>query len=107
MIAIKRIKTGFGRPRHAFVCDCGRPVIKLYHHHGQLSCRRCTGARYASQALDKKVRPVLQAMRIESFLNAKPKLHNSTKEHLRKRFGEKVLMAQGKLGTQVHSGLWD
>jgi hypothetical protein len=103
---IKRIKTGFGsHGRCAFICDCGRPVIKLYYRGRQLACKRCCNAIHASQALDKRTRPVLQASRIESFLN-KPKLYTRTRERLRKRFGDKVIMAQGQLGTWARP-LWE
>src|SRR5262245_60533017 len=49
---LKWIGTGYGLPRFAFVCDCGRPVISLYLHHGNLSCCRCCNAIYASQKYD-------------------------------------------------------
>jgi hypothetical protein len=32
----KWIKTGFGYPRPTFICECGRPVIKLYFRLYQL-----------------------------------------------------------------------
>jgi hypothetical protein len=68
---LKWIKTGLGLPRFAFICQCGRPVISLYLHHGNLSCRRCVGAIYASQVCDKHSRPILQAKRLLSFLEFK------------------------------------
>src|SRR5258706_2623238 len=36
----KWIKTGYGYPRPAFICECGRPVINLYLYHTNLACRR-------------------------------------------------------------------
>jgi hypothetical protein len=102
---LKHIRTGFGL-RHAFICDCGRPVIKLYHLHRHLACRRCQYAIYASQALSKSTRPVLQVSRIASFLDSKSKLYRRSRKRLRKRLGEKLLMAQGKLGTEARS-LWE
>jgi hypothetical protein len=104
---IKRIRTGFGvHGRCAFICDCGRPVIKLYYRGRQLACQRCCNAINASQALDKRTRPVLQASRIESFLNSKLKLYHRTRERLTKKLGQKVMMAQHKLGTRARS-LWE
>jgi hypothetical protein len=101
-VGIKRIKTGFGsHGRCAFICDCGRPVIKLYYRGRQLACKRCCNAIHASQAVNQHQRPVL----IESFLN-KPKLYTRTRERLRKRFGDKVMMAQGQLGTWARP-LWE
>src|SRR5258706_5155973 len=51
---LKWIKTGFGYPRPAFLCECGRPVINLYLYHTNLACRRCTKALYASQVCGKR-----------------------------------------------------
>src|SRR5262245_20550701 len=59
---LKWIRTGFGYPRPAFVCECRRPVIKLYFRHTNLACRRCSNAIYASQACDTDSRPILQAL---------------------------------------------
>src|SRR5215510_3010245 len=39
---LKRIATGYGgiyKPRYAFICECGRPTIKLYFRHTNLACR--------------------------------------------------------------------
>jgi hypothetical protein len=102
---LKPIRTGFGI-RYAFVCHCQRPVIKLYHLHRQLACFRCCRARYASQTCDKRSRPILQASRIQSFLDNKPRLLRRTRERLQKRLGEKVMIAQRRFGTHARS-LWD
>jgi hypothetical protein len=81
----KRIKTGFGYPRPAFVCNCGRPVISLYFRYGNLACRRCTNAIYASQVCGKHSRSALQTQRIKQFLEFKPSLTRKTKERLQAR----------------------
>jgi hypothetical protein len=101
---LKHIKTGFGI-RHAFICACQRPVIKLYYLHRKLTCRRCHDITYASRTCSKRQRPVLQISRIESFLNNKLGLYRRTRERLEKKLGEKVMMAQGSLGTKARS-LW-
>lgn len=102
---LKHIRTGFGL-RHAFICcDCGRPIIKLYYRNRHLACRRCQAAIYASQTLGKRTRPVLQASRIENFLVNKPRLFHRTRERLKKKLGEKLMMAQGSLGTDA-CNLW-
>jgi hypothetical protein len=101
---LKPIKTGFG-VRHAFICTCGRPVLKLYYRSRDLACLRCCNAIYASQTLDQRSRPILQVSRIQSFLDNKPRLFRRTRERLRKKLGEKVMMAQGSLGTHAR-GLW-
>jgi hypothetical protein len=96
---LKPIKTGFGY-RYAFECDCGRAVVKLYCLHRRIACRRCHGATYASRAINQHQRPALQASRIQSFLN-NAKLFQRTRERLEKRFGQQVMMAQGKLRTRA------
>jgi hypothetical protein len=102
---LKHIRTGFGI-RHAFICTCGKPVIRLFYFHRNLACRRCCNARYASQTLNKHTRPILQASRIASFLDNKSRLYRRTRERLKKRLGEKLMMAQGQLGTDAR-GLWE
>jgi hypothetical protein len=103
---LKHIKTGIGYyPRHAFICECGKPVIKLFLHHQNLGCPACLKLTYTSQTLTKRTRPALQAARIQSFLDNKPRLYRHIRERLTKRLGEKLMMAQGSLGTQARS-LW-
>jgi hypothetical protein len=101
---LKHIRTGFGI-RHAFVCGCGRAVFKVYLLNRRLACRRCHGAVNASQTLDKRSRPVLQAARIESLLNNAGGLMRSTRERLERKLGQKVLMAQSRMQTRSR-GLW-
>jgi hypothetical protein len=98
---LKWIKTGFGYPRPAFICTCGRPVIKLYFRYANMACRRCCNATYASQTLDKNTRPFLQLQRLETFLYFKPRLRKHTIERLRKRYGDKVLMPQTMYGSHA------
>src|SRR5262249_40308909 len=94
--------------QYAFLCNCcGRAIMRLYHWHNSLLCRHCFPSRYASQAISSKSRPVLEATRIQSFLNNKQRLFHKTQERLRKRLGEKLMRAQGKLGTDTGSTLWD
>jgi hypothetical protein len=78
----KWIKTGFGYPRPAFRCDCGRPVITLYFRHANLACRRCSNATYASRTLDKRTRPILQAQRLNMFLKLKTGMRKTTRQRL-------------------------
>src|SRR5262249_36445655 len=50
---LKWIKTNYGYPRPAIICDqCQQPRIKLYFRYGSLACRRCSNAIHASQACD-------------------------------------------------------
>jgi hypothetical protein len=81
----KWIKTGFGYPRPAFVCECGRPVIKLYFRHLNLACRRCCNATYASRTLGKRTRPILQAMRLRAFLQLKSYMSKRNRQRLQAR----------------------
>ena len=101
---LKHIKTGFG-VRHAFICDCGRPILKLYYHNRYIACRYCHRARMASEACSQQQRPILQISRIDSFL-AQPNLYHRTRQRLLKRLGEKALRAQGRMGTDARS-LWE
>jgi hypothetical protein len=101
---LKPIKTGWG-VRHAFICTCQKPVIKLYCHHRHLACRRCTNAIYASQTLGKRTRPILQISRIQSFLDNK-QLYLRTRKRLEEKLGHKVMMAQTRLRTRACS-FWD
>jgi hypothetical protein len=103
--ALKPIRTGFGY-RHAFICECGRAVLKLYCLHRHIACRDCHNAVPASQVLGARTRPLLQIARIKSFLDTKSRLLRRTKERLKQRLGEKALMAQGRLGTDA-STLWE
>jgi hypothetical protein len=98
--AIKPIKTGFGI-RHAFVCNCGEGVLKLYHHNRRIACRYCHRGRYASQAITANSRPSLQAARIQHFLDNKTRLLHRTRERLQKRLGANVMIAQRRLGTRA------
>ena len=102
---LKPIRTGFGSFRYCFHCNtCGRPVIRLFFHNYTLLCRWCCGNRHASRAISRTSRPVLQAARLESFLN-KP-IWQRTRERLLKRFGPKLMRAQQAYGTRVRN-LWD
>jgi hypothetical protein len=83
---LKWIKTGYGLPRFAFICECRRPVISLYFRHGNLSCRRCTNAIYASQICSgKQARSLLQANRIQAFLKFKPLIKHKARQRLQTR----------------------
>lgn len=98
--AVKPIKTGWGM-RFAFVCNCGKGTIKLYLHNRRLMCRFCCNGRYVSEAISRQSRPQLTALRVENILT-KP-LWQRTRERLLKRFGPKLLRAQGAYGTQTRN----
>jgi hypothetical protein len=80
--ALKPIRTGFGYFRFAFICQCGKPVLKLYFRHANLACRWCHKATYISRT------------------RLKPGMHHRTRERLRKRYGDKALMPQNNYGTR-------
>ena len=84
----KWIKTGFGYPRPAFICECGRPVLKIYFKHQNLACRRCCNATYASRTLGKRTRPILQALRLETFLKLKSNMSGRNRRRLKARIPE-------------------
>jgi hypothetical protein len=106
---LKHIRTGFplgaGSVRHAFICACSKSAIKLYYYNRNLACRHCTGTVYVSQTLNQHQRLALQASRIETFLDNKPRLLHRTQERLKKKLSDKLMMAQGSLGTRARS-LW-
>jgi len=84
----KWIRTNFGYPRPAFLCECGRPTIKLYFRHQNLACRRCCNATYASRTLGKRTRPILQALRLETFLKLKSYMSQRNRRRLKARIPE-------------------
>jgi hypothetical protein len=88
VIPLRWLRTGFGgnqRPRPLFVCNCGRSVCRVYFKSAHLSCRRCVGATYASRQCDKRMRPILQAKRLQFFLEHKRGMHKSNRERLKAR----------------------
>ena len=91
---LKWIRTGYGLPRFAFICDCGRPVISLYLHHGNLACRRCCNATYTSRTCGPKQRSALQAHRIQAFLKFKPLIRGKARQRLQARLSS--LIAKSK-----------
>src|SRR5262245_15548169 len=96
---LKRIATGLGgiyKPRHAFICECGRPVIKLYFRHANLACRRCCNATYASRALGKRTRPALQDIRLRRFLEFKTYMSKRNRQRLQAHLFNKPLELASK-----------
>src|SRR5262245_28669239 len=96
---LKRIATGHGgiyKPRHAFICECGRPVIKLYFRHANLACRRCCNATYASRTLGKRSRPVLQDIRLRTFLQLKTYMSKRNRQRLQAHLSRKPLELTSK-----------
>jgi hypothetical protein len=81
--------TGFGgncRPLPLFICtNCGHSITKLYFKGGSLNCRRCINAVYASQSCDKHSRPILQALRLQTFLKLKSYMRQSNRLRLKAR----------------------
>ena len=71
------VRVGYGI-RYFFRCDCRRGAAKLYLCNAYLACKHCHRVRMASQTLGKHSRPVLQASRIQSFLDNKPRLFRRT-----------------------------
>ena len=83
---LKWIKTGFGFPRPAFICDqCGRATIKLYFKHQNLGCRTCCNVIYASQTRNKRGRSTLKAVRLRNFLELKSGMSKRNRQRLKTR----------------------
>jgi hypothetical protein len=99
---LKPQKVPFG-VRYFFICDCGEHVQKLYFVNQYLACQYCHRLLYASQTIDRRNRPVLQAARIQAFLDNKPRLFHKTQERLRKKLGDKAMLPQTKFGTRAAS----
>jgi len=102
---LRLIKAGF-RVQYAFVCNCGKTILKLYFWRNSLVCRYCCKGRLASQAISRTSRPILQANRIAEFLDSKSRIFKRTRERLRKRLGDKLMLAQSRLGTRA-ANIWE
>ena len=59
-----------------------------------------------SQTVDQRERPILEANRIANFLDSKSHIYRRTRERLHNKLGEKLMRAQGKLGTRATS-FWE
>src|SRR5262249_41223016 len=81
----KWIKTGLGYPRATFICECGRPVIKIYYRHQNLACRRCSNAIHGSQTRNKRGRQILKAVRLRNFLELKSGMSKRDGQRLKAR----------------------
>jgi hypothetical protein len=65
-------RTGFGRPRPIFVCQCGHGVRRLFFRHGHLACRHCYKLAYASEQRDRITRKRLAASKLRLQLGGLP-----------------------------------
>jgi hypothetical protein len=92
----KWIKTGFGYPRPAFICECGRPTIKLYFHRLNLACRQCCNVVYACQTRNKRSRPILKAIRLRNFLEFKSGMSKRNRQRLKARITSATQELKGK-----------
>src|SRR6516165_9371303 len=88
IIRLRWCATGFGgkwHPRPLFICECGRSVRRVYFRSGHLACRRCWNATYASQTCSKRLRPILQAKRLQAFLKFKSYMSQRNRQRIRAR----------------------
>jgi hypothetical protein len=95
-IPLRWCRTGFGgnqRPRPLFICQCGRSVTRVYFKGGHLACRRCCDATFASRQCSQRQRPILQAKRLQNFLELKSYMS----KHNRQRIAARMPKAQSKL----------
>jgi hypothetical protein len=91
-IGLRWIRTGFGgnsRPRPLLICRCGRSMRKLYLVGGSLGCRYCHNTVRASQVCGKRTRPVLQAIRLRTFLALKRDMRQTNRQRLKARLASK------------------
>jgi hypothetical protein len=84
-IGIHWIRTGFGRPRPIFICECGYGFRRLFFRCGHLACKDCHGLTYASRALGKRTRPILQAIRLRKLLELKSYMSKRNRQRLAAR----------------------
>lgn len=87
-IPLRWIRTGYGgrhRPRPLFICSCGRSVTRVYFKGGHLGCRRCCDATYASRVLGKRTRRILQAKRLQNFLQLKSYMSKRNRQRIAAR----------------------
>jgi hypothetical protein len=88
IVPLRWCRTGYGghhRPRPLLVCQCGRSVTRVYFKGGHLACRRCCGATYASRQCDKRLRPILQAKRLQNFLQLKTYMSQRNRQRIKAR----------------------
>jgi hypothetical protein len=108
-IPLRWCATGFGgkwRPRPLLVCQCGRSVRKLYFKAGHLACRRCCNATYASRTCSKRLRPILQAKRLQAFLEFKRYMSKRNRQRIKAVFPQrqaKTSKANASLITQSNT----
>jgi hypothetical protein len=87
-IPLRWCRTGFGghiRPRPLFICQCGRSVTRVYFKGGHLACRRCCDATFASRQCSQRQRPILQAKRLQFFLEHKTYMSKNNRQRLKAR----------------------
>ena len=103
---LKWIRTGFGHPRPAVLCDkCQRPVLKLYNRYNSLACRHCCNAVHASQVCHSRARPALQLKRLRTFLQLKSYMRRTNRHRLEARC--RSLEANAQLRYKVSNRLND
>jgi hypothetical protein len=76
-IALHWIRTGFGKPRPIFVCECGYGARRLFLRHGHLACRHCHRLTYASRQCDSNTRKRLQASKLRLTLGGLPHINET------------------------------
>jgi hypothetical protein len=71
-VGLHWVRTGFGRPRALFICQCGYGVRRLFFRHGHLACKDCYGIQYASRQRDHNGRKRLAASKLRLTLGGLP-----------------------------------
>lgn len=74
-VALHWIRTGFGRSRPIFVCQCGYGARRLFFKYGSLACRECHKLSYASQQQDVITRKRLSAAKLRLQLGGLPDIN--------------------------------
>jgi len=74
-VGIHWARTGFGKPRPLFICECGYGARRLFFKYGSLACRECHKLSYASQQQDVITRKRLSAAKLRLQLGGLPDIN--------------------------------
>src|SRR5262245_40094657 len=74
-IGLHWVRTGMGRSRAIFVCQCGYGARRLFFRHGYLACKVCHQAQYLCQKQKTSSRKRLTASKLRLKLGRLPNIN--------------------------------
>jgi hypothetical protein len=105
-VALHWIRTGFGKPRPIFVCECGYGARRLFLRHGHLACQHCHRLSCASRQRDRNGRKRLAASKLRLQLGSLPDTNEPmpskpkwTRRRTYQRIRNKIQALEGKAKT--------